>query len=155
MKFLWIFSILFFLTDNVPSFVKGKGYEGYIFPENHFVMVSVENQKSRYTPSESDVRTAEQLLKKGIAILNKTHANQIGHCPIIEKNLEKYKRQYVGFINKEGQKILWINFIWNKNLGPQLSEDIISVLDGCSYYWNIKVNISNMALYDLKVNGMG
>ncbi|HPQ08738.1 MAG TPA: hypothetical protein PK995_05885 [Bacteroidia bacterium] len=43
---LFIFlHLLFILTNNNPSYVRGKGYEGYIFDENHFVMLSVPNQK--------------------------------------------------------------------------------------------------------------
>jgi hypothetical protein len=153
MKFLIILSTLFILSSNEPCFVVGRGYKGYIFHESHFVMVSVEQQKSRYTPTSKDVEIAEQLLREQLSGLNKSHANQSGSCPIIDKKLQKYKRQYVGFINEKGEKILWINCIWSKELESQLSLDIISVKDGCSYYWSIKVNITTAKAYELDING--
>jgi hypothetical protein len=134
--------------------VCGKGYEGYIFDENHIVMLSVPNQKSRYTPTKKDIEVAENLLKEKLPLLNKDHINQIGRCPIIEKNLKKYKRLYVGFENYKGDKILWINFVWDKEKELLLSKEIIHVLDGCSYYWNIKVNISTGEVFDLNINGV-
>ena len=70
--------------------------------------------------------------------------------------MKKYKRQYVGFINDKGEKILWINFVWDKRLTEsELSEDIISVKDGCSYYWNIKINVTTNNIFELKINGLG
>ena len=144
------------LYNNNPIHVCGKEYEGYIFDATHFVMVSDQQQKNRYTPSTDDVSAAEKLLKKNLQSINKNRINQIGSCPVIDKKLKKYKRQYVGFINDKGEKILWINFVWDKRLTEsELSEDIISVKDGCSYYWNIKINVTTNNIFELKINGLG
>lgn len=48
------------------TYVKGKGYEGYIFFENHFIFGSIENQKDRYTPTIDDIDEAENILKNSI-----------------------------------------------------------------------------------------
>lgn len=140
MKLFILLTTFLMISNNNPIHVCGKGYEGYIFDATHFVMVSVQQQKNRYTPTTDDVAAAEKLLKKDLQTINKNLINQIGSCPVIDKKLKKYKRQYVGFINDKGEKILWINFVWDKRLTEsELSEDIISVQDGCSYYWNIKM----------------
>jgi hypothetical protein len=87
--------------------------------------------------------------------LNKDLLNQVGNCPVIHKKLSKYKRQYVGTKTENGDKVIWINFIWSKDKDAlvKLSEEIIIVLDGCSYYWSVKVNLTTGKLFDLSING--
>lgn len=156
MKLLILLNAFFMLSNDDPTHVKGKGYEGYIFDETHFVMVSVQQQKSRYTPTKDDVAAAEKLLKEKLPSINKGRVNQIRSCPVIDKKLKRYKRQYVGFINDKGEKILWINLIWVKRVTEsELSKDIVSVQDGCSYYWNVKINVTTGEVFDLRVNGRG
>ena len=138
------------------SFVKQKKYQGYIFPKEYSSnLVHLEDLKERFTPSVSDIIKAEVALVNQIRDINKSRLNQSGSCPVIDQNLPKYKRQYIGYINQNGDKIIWINFIGGKEIknADQLGRNIIVVLDGCSYYWNIKVNISKGLLYDLYVNG--
>lgn len=134
-------------------FIKGKGFEGYIFSSDHFVFINVKGQ--RYRPDEKDINAAERLLKENLKSVNTPLINQGSKgCPVIHKNLKKYVRQYVGVINENGDKVLWVNFVWKLGADRKgLSEDIENVLDGCSHYWNIKVNVDEEILYDLRVNG--
>lgn len=147
---------LFLMIFQEPGFIKGKNYRGYIFNETQFVLLSVKNQKNRYTPSEKDILLTEKLIYANLENVNKKLENQIDGCPVIHKKLNKYVRQYIGFINNKGQRIVWINFIWDKSIvDERLKEDVIRVLDGCSYYWNIEVNLDEGTLYNLSVNGFG
>jgi hypothetical protein len=74
--------------------------------------------------------------------------------PIIHKNLKKYKRQYFGYINEKGEKILYINSLWKKNeKETKWLQQIIMVSDGGSHYWNIEYNLETEELENLKVNG--
>lgn len=156
MNKLIIFFCLLFYSTNETTYIKGKGFTGYIFNENHFVLMSIENQKMRYTPNKKDILNAEKLLKGNLKCKNSEQANQKNGCPVIHKNLKKYIRQYVGFINTEGEKIIWINFLWDKNIDEsKLKQDIIMTHDGCSHYWNIKINIDKEVLYELNINGNG
>lgn len=134
------------------TFIKGKGYNGYIFNKEYFVFMSVENQKERYTPTEEDVVRIETLLKDSISYILR---NQY-HCkpPINKNTLKKYRRQYVGFLTKDNNVIIWINFINNKDIsGEELSEDVVRVLDGGSNYWSIFVNLTKKELFEMQVNG--
>lgn len=138
------------------NFIKGKNFSGYIFDSEKFALVSIENQVQRYTPTKEDICLAEKLLAKQIKDINKDQLNQTDGCPKIHKNLSKYVRQYVGFINDKQQKVIWINFIWENEISDKkLQEDIIQSYDGCSYYWNVTVNLNNTQFYDLNVNGKG
>ncbi len=137
------------------NFVKQKKYQGYVFPKEYSSnLMHLEDLKERFTPSDSDITKAEVTLIGQIKTINKSRLNQSGSCPIIDQNLPKYKRQYIGYINQNGDKVIWINFIGGKeiNNADRLGQNIIVVLDGCSYYWNIKVNISQGQLYDLYIN---
>ncbi len=162
MKLLFILQIVLALLLDPPSvYVKGKGYSGYIFKKEHFekehfVILFIENQQGRFTPTPEEVEVAEKMLKARLPELNKHKINQYGTCPNIEKKLKKYTRQYVGLMNKTNEKVVWINFIMiDKRDNFNASEDIIHVFDGCSYYWNVKVNLTTGEVFDLDVNGRG
>lgn len=133
--------------------VTGKGYTGYAFNEEHFVFMSVDNQKERYTPTKEDITQIEKILKDSInSVLKK---QKYCNSSINRNTLKKYKRQYVGFITKNGDVVIWINFLRNKNIEDvELSKDIITVLDGGETYWSIFVNLTKTTLYGVRINGI-
>lgn len=120
-----------------------------------YPILEATNRCVRLRPDEKDINVAERLLKENLKTVNTPLINQGGKgCPVIHKNLKKYIRQYVGVINENGDKVLWLNFVWKSGADKKrLSEDIETVLDGCSHYWNIKVDIDKEVVYDLRVNG--
>ncbi len=139
-----------------PSILcKGKGYVGYMFDTNYLVLKSIKKQQSRLVLSCDEIKTAEHILKSKLAALNSSKINQSKNCPAIVKKLSKYRRQYFGFVNTKGEKIIWINCFWNKDLNDKSKHDLIIVNDGCSYYWNIEVNLTNNSLSNLEINGRG
>lgn len=69
--------------ENAQSFyVEGKGYKGYGFDKDHFVFMSIENQKERYDLRQIDISVVEQLLKDSIDYImkgqNDTDTNVMG-----------------------------------------------------------------------------
>jgi hypothetical protein len=129
---------------------------GYIFPAETYLLISFENQKERFTPDESDIHYLESVLRDKLKKVNKPRINQGKGCPVIHKKLKKYMRQYVGYVTHEGERIIWVNFIWSEgSMESRLSKGIISVHDGCSRYWRIKVNLDTGELFDLDINGTG
>lgn len=85
---------------------------------------------------------------------------------MLEKNLPAYFRQYVGFINRKGEKIIHLNFHWNKYSAAdkltgytdhrlQYDSAYFVVFDGGSYYWQVDANITKMQFSSLWVNGFG
>lgn len=159
-EFLIIISLVCFLgytsySQHNTKFCSDKGYQGYIFDTSYLVLKSILNQERKIELSCNDLVMAEQLLKKNLKSLNEKKINQGKGCPNINKKLCKYYRQYFGFKNKNGESIIWINLFWNKSLIKQAQTEIISVHDGCSYYWNIEVNLSKGILSNLNINGKG
>jgi len=128
-----------------------KNFDIVIFPEySPDLMPSV----LRFTPTKEEVDQAEDALTKQLPALNSDKQNQY-ETPIIDKHLPKYKRQYFGYIDQNGNRILLINCFWRKDKDSDLHwlHEKINVLDGGSYYWNVKFNLKKNELFDLNVNG--
>lgn len=144
-------------TDVKGTFVldadhyKTRKFDVAIFPANYIDLIP----EKRFTPTRQEVEKAELELRNQLEKLNQRRSNQ-SSSPIIHKNLNKYRRQYFGYIDNNGQKILLINCIWKKDSNDTknkwLKERII-VLDGGSYYWQVKYNVDTGELFDLVVNG--
>lgn len=133
--------------------IENKGFIGQIFPKEHFVFKNVESEKDRYTPTVKDVYLAEYILNENKSFLKENQKKQKG-CPIIADNLENYTKQYVGFINANNAKIVWINFIWKGYVEDLIKKDIIYVYDGGSFFWSIFINISDRTLFNMEVNSV-
>lgn len=133
------------------------GGMGHIFPKDYTpTLVSLDGARERYTPTHQDIEKAEEILNAQLEGINIPLAEQgMKGCPIIHTNLHRYRRQYIGYVDYDGNKVVWVNFIIKKDKESlkNLDKEVIVVLDGCSQYWNIKVNIDKSKLYDLRVNG--
>jgi len=135
------------------TLVKGKGYIGYAFDKEHFVFMSIDNQKERYTPTKEDIIQAEKIVKENIdSVLKK---QKYCNSSINRNTLKKYKRQYVGFRTNNGDIVIWISLLKNKDINDiELSKDIITILDGGENYWSVFVNLTKGVLYGVRVNGI-
>jgi len=134
---------------------KGKGYCGYMFDTSYIILKSIKEQQGRIILSCDDIHIAEEILREQLFSLNGSKINQSKGCPNINRELSKYWRQYFGFTNNKGETIIWINMFWNKDFRDRAKHDLISVNDGCSYYWNVEVNITTKTLSNLQINGNG
>jgi len=140
--------------SNDTMYVFTERYEGIIFGKN-FPINLIDNKKNRWNPSREDVEQAELLLQAFVIkqAKKKGLVNQVGDCPVIHASMNKYLRQYIGTINEKGDKILEINFLWKYGIFPEWKTHLIKVLDGCSFYWSVKVNLSKKKCFDYLING--
>lgn len=147
---LFFFSNFYFVNaQNVAEHFKTRQFEVAIFPESSNELI----QQNRFTPTKEEIIKAENALKYKLKEANRNLENQY-NSPIIHRNLKKYKRQYFGFINDKGEKILYINSLWKKNEEEtKWLQRIIMVSDGGSHYWNIEYNLETDELINLSVNG--
>jgi len=129
---------------------KTKEFDVAIFPANYLDLIPGQ----RFTPTRQEIDKAEKVLHNNLKTLNSQLVNQ-SSTPIIHKNLHKYKRQYFGYIDKNGDRILIINCFWShdKDDTDRWLKDRIIAHDGGSYYWNIKLNLDKNELFDLDING--
>lgn len=158
MKKIFAIVTILFIVSYVYSqevvYVKGKGYEGYIFPKEHSIW-GFPPEQNRYTPNLEDIVQAEKVLQDSIGI-DYVRSYQEAYCkpPINKNTLKKYVRQYVGYSTADGRIIIHIYLSKGVEMDKnKLSEDIIAVLDGGSNHWRIKINISTKKLFDMQVNG--
>lgn len=88
--------------------MKVRRYEGVIFSKDYYVFGVVTSSENKFTPTLSEIDSAETILQQGIKEINRNRPNQFGRCPVIHKHLRKYTRQYFGQI-EEGDKIILIS----------------------------------------------
>lgn len=152
-------------TDYSKVVARGN-LRGTVFLEN-FNCFYCEQHKTKFSPSIDEISLAENLLKSNIQIVNSDKLNQGNGCPIIHKNLNKYLRQYMGYIDANGEKIIHVNFEWNRYSILQNIRGIYRIdsdswkrewqisFDGCSFNWELKINLAKEKLFDLSINGLG
>lgn len=139
--------------QEIATEIKEKHFKGYVFPKVYepivFKLIDV---KARYCPTIEDIKNAELILRENIDNLISK-----GNGKIKGKNLKKYTRQYLGYINNEDEVIIYINFIYTKNIDkewkPRFKEELQLVMDGGDDYWQIYVNITKKCLFGLYING--
>lgn len=156
-------------TDNADLIgLKSNRFRGTIFKQSYpfkNMYVSDIDSTKRFTPSQEEIAEAEEILRKQIKELNKNKPSQLGSCPVIHRNLNNYFRQYVGFYDAEGNKVIHINFLWdNYSLKDRVrgynapennyNDDYIVAFDGCSNYWQVNINLTTKKASDLQVNGL-
>ncbi len=129
---------------------KTNAFDVAIFPAHYYSYTS----EQRFTPTREEIDKAESILRKDLKILNKNLRNQYS-TPVIHEQLNQYKRQYFGYIDEHGDRIVLINCFWapNEALTENWLIHRIRVLDGGSYYWNVKFNLDKGQLFDLSING--
>lgn len=78
--------------------VVGNKFEGVIFHKN-YIAIPVpfeENDLTRYAPSNNDIILSEKIIKIGSNFNGSYKINN----EFVRKHLNKYFRQYLGYINK-------------------------------------------------------
>lgn len=151
--FIGVFILFLSVHSQESTLIRGRCYSGYAFNKEHFIFMSIDNQKGRYTPTSRDIKLIEKILKDSIGGILKKH--KYSSVSINSYSLKKYKRQYVGFINNNGDVVIWINFLINKEINDLvLSKDIVTVLDGGEKYWSVFINLTKNTLNGLRINGI-
>jgi hypothetical protein len=131
-------------TEIVAELYKTKYFTVAIFPASYTDMVGSGN---KFTPTHAQIDSAEFALRENIKLLSIK-------APTIAKRYKYYYRQYFGFIDNEGNKVVLINAI-PANKAKDWLKRLISVTDGGSDYWNVKYSFTSRIFSDFNVNGPG
>lgn len=139
-------------TDNkiVAEHYQTTQFDAAIFPATSLDMIPGE----RFTPTHLEIQIAEAALRKDLEKLNTPLVNQ-HKSPIIHRKLKNFKRQYFGYLDSNNNKTLFINCFWKKSEHENWLNSQVTVLDGGSYFWNVKFDLKTSKLYDLYINGSG
>jgi hypothetical protein len=156
-----------FTVDNSKIGVKYKRTRGTIFNDMYpFYLVfpgdNIDSTK-RWTPDKEDIELAEQILKAKIKKINHNYPRDYG--PRVSKRRNSYFRQYVGYTNEKGHRIIHVNCSWdrrsliNKMLGDdyrlKFNSEYSIAMDGGSYYWQVEINLEEKTIYGFGVHGVG
>jgi hypothetical protein len=155
-----------FTVDKSKIGVRYKNSRGTIFNEKYpfylFFLGNNLDSTKRWTPKKEDIELAEQILKMNIKKIKHSYPKDYG--PRVDNRLYSYFRQYVGYRNEMGHKILHINCSWDKRsfaniLGEderlKFNSDYSMVMDGGSYYWEVEIDLDNRTIYGFGVHGVG
>lgn len=147
--------------------IEKRNFEGAIFPETYDILYTENPPKERrFTPTIAEIEKLETQLRKDIREINKNKPNQgKDYEPVIHRNLHKYVRQYIGFIDEDGHRVIHVNFLWNyysfwDNIrgwtrpDDRWKTEWQMTFDGGSRYWNIKYLVDENKFMDFRVNGV-
>jgi hypothetical protein len=179
MKQLFFISIIFILIScnaSIKTFqtkdedkigVKSSRFRGTAFKSSYpkEKLYETPDSLNRFTPTTGEIRLAETILNARLPKENNTNFNGANGGKNIDRNLNKYFRQYVGFISSNGDTIIHINLYWDKysifdrmrtynSNSDKYTHDFEMILDGGYRYWNINVNLTRHVLERPVVNGI-
>ncbi|MDX6181709.1 hypothetical protein SGQ44_05785 [Flavobacterium sp. Fl-77] len=109
--------------------LENKNFQGAIFPKTYTNSAYNWLDKSdRFSPTTAEVEKFENALRSKLKKINTNLWDQQNSCPIIHRNLKKYIRQYLGFIDESGKKYLLVNFLWNKSFQENTNDPFYNEL---------------------------
>ena len=105
-----------------------------------FPRKNLENNK-RFTPTVEEVEHAKRLIEN----------NLDGNKDL--KALNEYVIQFFGYINTDGERIIWANYICKEGVYKDWQKERMMILDGGNCYFNVSVNMSTSEVFDLRIHG--
>ncbi|MCC5923681.1 MAG: hypothetical protein JJT77_07830 [Crocinitomicaceae bacterium] len=125
-----------------------SSYNVAIFPASFPFPVKGE----RFTPSDDNIFFAERALSRDMRSLNQDRLYQTDDF-LIHTRLRVFNRQYFGYINEAGEKVLIINAFWNGLEQESENAWLNKVIKGSQapYFWSVKYNIDLNELYDFVI----
>ena len=127
-----------------------EDFDVAIFPASFNYQHGMIKENRRFTPSKQDIDKAENSLKNNL----KDFTLHYREDSTLYKNLNGYKRQYLGYIDSNEHRILYIN-----NFGKQ-SEDsstwlieILFIWDQGTNYWRINYDLNSGKFFALQDAG--
>lgn len=134
-----------------------KKYNNDLKPiDDNFAVINFNPRKHNYIfknakrtkLNQTEIVIVEDLIEKAV---NKYNEKQKDGQKI--KDLNKYKRQYIPVINKEGETEVWANFFCREE--QDWKRNVIVVEDGGNCYFNLYINLTKDSTYKFSINGDG
>jgi hypothetical protein len=114
--------------------------------------------------NDEDFIEIERLLKLSVFNYN---SNQIMRIPNYQKkypdivvweenvtiNLDNYKRQYIPYINGNGEKLVWVYCVINARVHEQWEKEVLYATGGGDNYFWVTINLNSKTQKDFSING--
>ena len=133
------------------NYVKGDDYEGATF-NGKYMITKNKDKVSYFTPSTKEIDSLEAIIKARLSEFKKTKTEREFPTFIID-SLKDYRRQYFGYINDKGERVIYFNFFHSSSSVYGWREGEIVVKDGGHYYWRMKWNLTTNVIFEFYVNG--
>jgi hypothetical protein len=143
------------VSDTIAEHYKTHKFDCAIFSANNRNN-NLKDYYTTFTPTHAIVDKAESCMRRNMHRLDSMslHHNMF---VFIRKHFSKYRRQYRGFINKDGHHILSINcFLLDKDDVHEFDywlKEMVLVCDGGEYYWGISFDLDTNSFFNLHING--
>jgi hypothetical protein len=152
------FAIIFISCLNKPETFKDNMYKNTteaLFEGIDYVILSkndewVKNRFKNFSEGElttDDLEQINEILNFAVENYNKKMEKDI--------ILSRYKRQYIAFFNKNGEKEVWVNCFNSKHIenANYWKTEVVVVMDGGNNFFQLIINLSKTTYYDFWVNG--
>ena len=130
------------------TYIKGNNFEGVIFDKSYKF-----SKYKGFTPTTKQIKVFESEIigeLKGIRD-NEHDAYKMRSITAILKQLSQYRRQYFGYVNEKGYKVIEAHFLFNKDLSKSWTTSKIVINGGGMKYWQLK-SFGIDTLYEFNVN---
>lgn len=140
--------------------VSAFGREGVVFPASRGDEAALRGVDGYWTPSTSDIETLESHLRAFLDVI--VAEDDVGKYQRtatynVIRNLEKYRRQYVGFI-EDGSRQILVNALLGPPTGLPIEDwdrRYVYVADGGFSYWRVVYDMDRRRFHAFYVNGEG
>lgn len=143
----------------------GNTFEGIVFTKEFqagYPRYANDSIKSIwFTPTSNQILLTENIIEKQLKGFRYPYSKGI------YKKLKKSYRQYVGFLNKDGNEIIYVNGFpksdeqsFEKFMNPKANQikkwynDMYEVMDGGDDFWHIFINLKTKKIIRLNWNGV-
>ena len=149
MRYLVMVLFLFSIVSCKSQHNNLSSDQAVISPESKMDWVFGKNYKS-YDPTDADIEAAEKIMRQGFEDQKKETRNNIGG-----KSPDDYNRQFVGAIDENGDKLIYVNCFCKKEIEyfKDWKDKIIHVADGGSCFFHATINLTKNKYTNFSING--
>lgn len=140
------------------TLIETAEYTGVVFSKagaSEFLPILGRAPTSFWEPSVKDISRAEACIQGFLMSEQDDPAlndYQKEDAAYIRKNLENYRRQYVGLVI-DGEKRIWVNSFFFDGSYPDWQRRPVYVLDGGNHFWQIEYVVDRDECIDFYVHG--
>jgi hypothetical protein len=110
------------------------------------------NSNTPFTLTQEDISELENIFLQSVTKFDSSIVGTGKQASYIDLNKWDYKRQYICYKNKKGEKIVYVNcFCTADNL--DWHKYMVSIDDGGRCFFALKINLSTKTYFDFIVNG--
>ncbi|HEY8402537.1 MAG TPA: hypothetical protein VIK89_14815 [Cytophagaceae bacterium] len=149
--------ILFSIFSTVDTLGQ-SGRKDFVFNWNiskDNMWIPIDTSLKRFNPTPAEVQLAKELSKKYLDSLQLITNNdpQVDTLGSASYNHENYTRQYLGYIDNNGNKIIFINACCSELAeGINLERHWLYSMEDNPCYFQVKVNLKAMTCFGLNGN---